>query len=137
MVKKGMLPLPTAQDQSVPGAGSEVGIAGIVLAILVTVPAVLLSFRFLETAAEFEVLFKGFGADLPRLTQFILSHSLPIGIAFRASTVCQIVLLILLMVNRTFKARRWFWLLAILTVGTTLTTIIAFYLPIFELGAVV
>jgi type II secretory pathway component PulF len=135
VVKKGRFEMSTAQDQSAPSAGSEVGIAGIVVGILLTAPAVLLSFRYVETVAQFEAVFKGFGADLPGLTRFILSHSLLIAIAFAACTVCQVVLLVLLIANRTFNARRWFWLAALVTLGATLTTIVALYLPIFKLGA--
>ena len=127
----------TARDQGAPSVSSEVGIAGLILAALITAPAIFFSFRFLETVAEFDSLFKGFGADLPGLTQFFLSHSLAIAIAFRVCVACQLVLLVLLMLNRTFKARRVFWSLAILSLGTTVTTVVAFYLPIFRLGAVI
>jgi type II secretory pathway component PulF len=126
-----------ARDQGARSVSSEVGIAGVILAALITAPAIFLSFRFLETVAEFDALFKGFGADLPGLTQFFLSHSVAIAIAFRVCVVCQLGLLVLLMVNRTFKARRVFWALAILTLGTTVTTVVAFYLPIFRLGAAI
>ena len=125
------------KDSATPRVGNEVGIAGIILAALTISPAVPLSFRFRETVAQFESLFQGFGADLPALTQFLISHASPISIAFRACVVCQLILLILLAMNRTLKARRAFWLFAILTLGATLTTTVAFYLPIFQMGAVV
>ena len=115
----------------------QVRLVGIIAAALTTVPVVLLASRFLETVAEFEALFQGFGADLPGLTRFILSHPLAVAVVFRLCVATQVVLLILLVVKRTFAARRAFWLLAVVTLSTTLLLIAAFYLPIFRLGSVV
>jgi hypothetical protein len=74
---------------------------------------------------------------VPGLTRFILAHSLPIAVGLSLCTALQVAALILLIVNRTFAARRVFWWTAVLTLGATVTFVVALYLPIFRLGSAV
>lgn len=99
-----------------------------------TVTAALISFIMLSyVVPEFEKLFEGFGADLPAFTRFVIGvHD---SLYFLAAPGVVGNLLI-----HNFKNKLGWWLVGFSGVMGILLiplTIIAMYLPIFEMGKVV
>jgi type II secretory pathway component PulF len=86
---------------------------------------------------KFVDIFRGFGADLPALTQWVISHVTVIWIAVLAAFTAQLILFIVYIVDRESRVRRAFWYTAFVNLACVVTLVVAMYLPIFKLGEVV
>ena len=101
--------------------------------------AIIVSFLFLFCALAgilviptFEELYKSFGVDIPVFTKVVLStHKYWLGLA-----LIPIPLVYLLEPSKRWQATTQYFLLALAILLIPLT-IIALYLPIFEMGSVV
>lgn len=116
---------------------SRPGVVSYILAASLTVWIGCFAIGFGVVVPQFASLFAGFGADLPRLTQFVLNTRMPIWALLFLGFLVQLGLLIRLLSARTFAARRLTLTTSGFNIAGQLVLLIAMYAPIFKLGAVV
>jgi type II secretory pathway component PulF len=116
---------------------SRPGVVSYILVASMTVWIGCFAIGFGVVVPQFASLFAGFGADLPRLTQFVLSARIPIWALLLLACLMQLGLLIYLVSARTFAARRLTLITSGLNIAGQLVLVVAMYAPIFKLGAVV
>jgi hypothetical protein len=111
----------------------------LVAAILEGATALQIAWKAPNTLKNFEELFKGFGADLPRSTMFAL-RSEPLWYLVAALGLAQLIWVIIR--QRVSPIEHRWMKLSVRVYGILLGLLVAFtiyalYVPIFKLGAVV
>jgi hypothetical protein len=95
------------------------------------------SFFFGRVLPQYNNLFKGFGADLPVLTEFVIKKAFLVWLLLVGMCLVQLGLYIYLLLSRTHTARRIIAFSSGSNIAVHLLLIGAIYAPIFKLGAVV
>lgn len=111
----------------------------LVLCVALTIVSIAIHAAIYFGVRGFQDLFRGFGADLPLLTRIVMASAKYYGLL----VLVGLVPCVLLLYNRTrliHESNRLFVLVLVsfgLSFGLLVVYVIAAYLPIFQLGAVV